>query len=173
MQEATCKTDTKEAVKIYVASAYKSPESVMIELLGKKVSFVNNLDEADTVLIEDGFFKSSFLTEIFRKALRRKITIRHFGGEETKNYLFSLVKQTVCKVKKFEEISGSSRKRDNVIYRAAISVFLLKCGIHETEVAPFVGRQRSNMFHYVKLHPIEMKMTSLYEVVYTSLIAML
>lgn len=157
-----------EEIKIYVASNNSYQRQQIFEFLvhvegNKRV--VKNKKDANLFLLEDGYFKSAELTEIFHEGLRRNVTIKHFGGDETKDYLFSIVKRLVS----LEGFISKSRLREHVICRSAICCFLLKCGIHETDVAKFVNRDRSTMFHYAKNHSYEMKNTPLYQTIFNAL----
>lgn len=136
----------------------------------KRISHVC-IDNAEIAIFEDKIFQNDTLHEAFKTAVNRGIEIKHFTDYATKERLFSIA-LTSCPAS-WSDVSGPSREREHVIYRSAISVFLIRCGVHESEVAVFVCRDRSNMFHYLRIHEQEMKQTPLYAFFFEKLIAML
>lgn len=157
---------------VYIgATSGRVREDILISLeqLRRKTT-TNRIEEADIIILEDGWYKHPALRAAFEFGLKKDVRIVHYKPEQTREFLFGIALDHLAKFGRLHLVLSRSHKRENVIYRSAVCAFLLKSGLSPEIVAPFVNRDRSLMYHYAKLHKAEMITTPLYKTVYTSLI---
>lgn len=157
---------------VYIGSTSDSVREdilVSLEKLNKK-RITNRIEEADIIVLEDGWYKHPTLRRAFEYGLKNGIKIIHYNPVQTKEFLFAIAKDHLDHSNQLSVVSGRCQKREAVIYRSAACAFLLKCGLPPEIVGPFVNRDRSLMYHYAKLHKAEMITTPLYKTVYSQLI---